>query len=419
MLAYEVYLDSNCILNSSENINTGVRSATLSIEIKEPGSFEFKLIPNHPIKSNITIYKSIVYIIMSNIKNGITLDSYIPFMGRVKSIDEDIYGYITCTCEGVYATLKDIYVDEYVGTTKTVDTVLNKLFNEQMVYILGSGYAFNYVYSGNNGGNKSWSSISTSEGSTSVDSSDRYRIAADVINNEIIDKLGGFMYYVFNERSAVDGYPCDTDITYYKSDSSADCYFDYNTPSGDLPVKKSSSSSDILPRFTYDSNIIDVTRSPVKTGIWTGLFPVGKNGLLLDDPDPDYRKEPVSSDNLIWVSSLVNKYGKILKRVEFPKAEDMNTLRNYANQYVTKYASTDWFGMKNHTLQAIEPCLVSDFNKLVKIAYPGMVQIDDTNVVCLNCLSIKHDLFDAEKSEYVFGPIVPDNVINEDLSRWK
>lgn len=419
MIAYKVYADQTLILDTVNEVNDGLISAQLSLELNEAGSFDFTLLRTHPQKSNITPYKTIIAVEMIYIDETNTIqDDYIPFLGRVTSIDEDMYGNTSYQCEGAMAFLNDIYVNKKLANQITVHTYLGRLFIDYRS-IITSGMGQNYYdenklisFISGEGSDASWTYGRDIEESGEEAPKDEYRSLLEIIKNDVIDKIGGIYYLVHGKTQ--NGYY--TDSTYYNADDSMGLTFNYDTQSGHLPSIQGIFVINRIPHFDFNINIIDLSSSPIKTGIWTGIMPVGKDGLLLAD-----MADPTMIGNIVlWDDRMANRYGQIVKCIEFSEADTGSKLDSFAREYLRRFLSTDWYSMNNYTVKAVEPCLVSEnFNKLVKIGYPVYIQLEAPNEILLNCLSIKHNLFNVQDSQYVLGPVVPDNIINEDISTWK
>lgn len=421
MIAYKVYSDSYLLLDTQNNINSGMISGQISLEINQPGSFEFTLIRSHPHIENIKLLKSTIAVKIMYILNGNIIDSYWIFVGRPSSIDEDIYGNCTYTCESAMAFLKDCYM-RYSNYTLEQAGVIGEFFDDIMTIHTsmicdtrtGIPYDYNRVITARPAGTDYGYSDPFYITQTPEDERVEWHTMFDAVQDIIINAYGGIVNFVYDPGadSAIEsGGKFNIHAKYFNNHND---YFVYVTNSNSQPEVQGVYSIDNIPSFSFGDNIIEMSKTPVKTGIWTCLLPIGKDGI-------DIKTDEGSGwwpERIMPVNYMVDRYGIIVKQVDFSSIEDSATLRSAGEDYIRRFAYTDWYIENNYSIKAVEPCLVTDTLYLVKLGYPVRVQINDTQEKMLNTISIKHDLFDAQNSEYVIGPIVPKNIIDEDISSF-
>lgn len=450
MIAYRVYVDYAprwsvrvMLLDTISGFNEGMISGTLSLEINEPGSFEFSLISSHPHISDILLYKSTISIEMMYVDNSNgdpynIVDRYYPFVGRVVSTDTDIYGNVSYTCEGALAFLNDSYMSNFDSEYYSIETFLTACIEDHnaMVSIPGSdalqGRPFSYCPSFDASSTTMYRAKDLSDGNDKNYA--QYVKTKDAIMSNVIDIYGGFIYcvsspiYYYADSSLISYW--NTKIKYY---SDRNPVFSYDAVDSDgMPIIDEYISpiddnyDERLPLFSIETNIKDLSSSPIKTGLWTGIMPLGKDGLKI----VHFETDRADRSDVLYIDNLEEKYGRIVKAVEFSNIDSKDTLLDYGREYITIYGpqnSADLFSKNNYRVNAIEPCLTSSFNKLVRLGYPVILekeakQIDEPNIKHFyeftTAFSIKHNLFDANDSEYGLGMIIPKNIINEDMTRW-
>ncbi len=434
-----------------------------------------KLLNGCEVLNSIKKKKTLVFVYEAYVdSDGVIQDWYYPFMGRVSDVSIDINGNYDVECEGAFAFLNDIVmayhpdlhnayhsreIDDYVEFYKNAKYIFKSAveatelfghyadrypfkqmvmeFDESASDWMSDGYEYEILKDGFD-----FPEINKEEL--------EYSKVADVITNKIINEYSGvlyFLYYLPTDPTHMNDNPPDptgiNPVVYelilenwkrthpdhpirlsYTHDINPG--FGYNHDGLEFPTVEAIWVEDYgwYPSFGIGDNIISISKEALKTEIYTGIMPIGKDGLKLnntknhfdvsDTESIQYNYFPVRDDDVIWIPELVQKYGYIIKAVEFSDIETVTELRQAGNDYINRFARD--FGFK-YTINAIEPCEVfDDMNKLVKLAHITMVKDTDNVVHVIPCLSIKLDLFDLQNNEYVIGPIVPDSVINEDIS---
>ena len=437
MIAYRMYADEELILDTQDGVNDGILSANFKLELNKPSSLEFSMVASHPYIDNITMMKTSIILEMMYIDNNDKIkDDYYPFMGRVSAINQDMYGNKTFTCEGGLAFKNDYIVlndfETYsslklnVAFGKCIDTTRNTLTNDIRSGMTGDHY--------NDGRNIDWTLTTpiqkpapkTEEGEEPEEEklTLTYEKSIDMIQSYIIGPYGGVVYYhLFNYDydDTTNTFPKKIikdhliyEIGYYASLLTGFDYIGSNNIMPDEPQRLIELYyGDEIPSFGLNDNIVDIKPNYIKTGIWTGIMPVGKDGLTISG----YKNERDTDANTIWNMDLVRKYGYIHKTVNFSQVDSVDALRAFGRNYMARFANNDYYAMQTYEINGIEPCEVFEPTRyLVKLGYYVILQLNANTLISFPCLSIEHNLFDIQQSRYVIGPVVPDTILNEDFT---
>lgn len=433
MIAYRLYADEELLLDTQDGINDGILSASFKLELNKSSSAEFSMVTSHPFINKITMMKTSIIIEMLYIDDdNVVKDDYYPFMGRVSAISQDMYGNKTFTCEGASAFENDQVImndlQDLAGTLHVNDVFTKSIGSSRT---LTNGIVFNpNYYNENNGSNVDWTltdeivkeiqKSDSEEESGGDEPSYSYEKSSDMIQNNIISPYGGVVYYYYAYNQFTDNH------TMLKEDFL--CYaayfntlltgFDYTLVDQNGCPKEPTGVVELYygeetPSFGLNDNIIDIKPNYLKTGIWTGIIPVGKDGLTIFGEKGDYD----TYRNTLWESDLVNKYGEIHKVVNFSRVDDPVALLAFGRNYMARFANNDYYAMQTYEINGIEPCEVFEPTRyLIKLGYYVILQINANTLISFPCLSIEHNLFDIQQSRYVIGPVVPDTILNEDFT---
>ena len=158
----------------------------LSVEVNEPGSFEFVMPPNHSYYSRPTLYKTTVEVFEFN---GSVYESI--FYGRVISISVDFYKQKTVRCEGCLAFFKDHVIDK-IESPGTKNIYSPKGFFGDVV----SDYNSNSYISDGRKFNGTIESVPNNDGPVLTKTIYRYvefENCWDVIDQKILKAEGGYL----------------------------------------------------------------------------------------------------------------------------------------------------------------------------------------------------------------------------------
>lgn len=432
MIGYNLYVDNVLVLDTINGVNLGVTSGNFEVKLNDVGSLEFTLLGTYENISNLKLFKTFVRVEMVYLRyeSGNTYrDNWRAFFGRVISIKDDIYGNKTFTCEDAFGFLKDCYVlvsnKDVWQTGVTINQLLTWCVSSwNSSYTNASNNGYMWLRTNSEGDLYIWGYDGAGQDSESDESyysylGLQYEKAYDAIKTHIFDTSGGALYFSYNQGTSSGREYTYINMAYYNTVDSSLSYNQF-----DDPVKDTGSDISIVfdeddestrpekPSFNFTDNILSLSKSDIKNEIWTGLLVVGKDGMTISGVKYNF-----SSTSIYWDSSAVEKYGKIVKVVEQSELETASDCESYAMSYVSQFSPMRFDGMHNYTITAIEPCeSIANCHYLTRLGYYAYVQVSDTLLVRYPCLSIKHDFFDIQSSEYCFGPIIPGNVLNETIS---
>lgn len=438
MITYGLYLHTYAgrvtLLDSQSGINIGVVSGNFELKLNEAGSLEFTVLPFNTTYDNTEIdvndgmiipYETTIALNMKYIdSSGSVKDNWWPFVGRPISVEMDMYGNKTVQCEGAMAYLNDAYM-----------TYWDHKYDKVKLFITNGLTCYNNIKKmyGNVGGH-SWRQMTyqnRSDGEnpfTFTEEYDKdkknvsYIKVLDGITEHILDAYGGILYFNYYPNQSND---YSIQFSYYAELLQG---FDYSTAPNKLPEEIAilpEEYGQTIPSFGIDDNITNITEQYVKTDIWNALMPIGEDAITKMGEDRDYLDlNDVMDINDILSGSFRGYADPIVKAVEFSevkKGDDSGKkLLEEGTKYIKTFAKRDYVNMRNYTINAIEPCEVFEAtNYIVKPGYPVIISGVKGDVSHYPCLSIKHDFFNAQNSEYTAGPFIPQNIINEDISTWK
>ena len=105
---YQIYADGVLIHDMRlEDSTRTVLDPYLTVELNEPGSLEFKMLPDHIMYNSLSKIKSII-----TVRDG----SRSIFRGRVIADERDFNNEKTVTCEGMYGFFNDSIVRPHEKT---------------------------------------------------------------------------------------------------------------------------------------------------------------------------------------------------------------------------------------------------------------------------------------------------------------
>lgn len=436
MIAYIMYVNNfgtqKLLLDTENGINKGITAGSFELTVNEIGSLEFTMVKSHPCYDDIKLIDSTIALQMKYIdSNGVTQDMWWPFVGRPTSIRKDMYGNMQVTCESAVGYLNDVYVVYYDYKFTTFYDLLHHVIPQYNTIKEKTHTFYSNVPS-------TWRKIDyerTGSGDQSAfeynkdyDKENKNESAIkvfDLIKDQILDAYGGTLYFIYYPNNGDYKIRCG----YYGFENLWHG-FDYSVSYNVMPhYGIEIETPRWYPRFSIDENIMSITEEPIKNGIYTGILPIGNEAIF-------------SEEKWIYQSSLGSNEpcrDRIVKAVQFDtdsvvKAEDESEedykqrvrykLDEYSANYISRFYDHNYFANTNYTINAIEPCEgPGDFTlrKIVKPCY--MVDVDTNGRIdnCIRrvCISIKHDLFNIQNSEYIVGDVIPNNIINEDISRWR
>lgn len=362
----------------------GVTRATVNMAVNEPGSLSFNYKPYPGTKMTVQPYTSCA----AAYANGKCI-----FAGRVTNCTEDIYGNISVDCEGALAALNDVVVPYRKGLYEKVSDLLDAIQKNYRVVAENSNIQIN-------AGSYADEPLEiVVKKNTIIDGEEQeepkepltYRKGYELLKEKVLDTRSSCVYpsYMYDGQSNK-VYVSATFIGH----------------------QKGAVLSDTQRPFYTGVNIIDLSSDWAKWNPYSGVLPVGKDGLTIgsdDESEPEYM---LSYDDVVWSSKLESAFGPIVKVVEFSEVEEKEDLLNLGKLYLNIYGLNP--GLK-YTVTAVEP---SDIYENIS----GASEIGDIGVVndyAAPILAIKYDLLSVDKNEYTIGPYVPEGILNEDITYIK
>lgn len=280
---YKVYLDSTELLHGvAEGVLLVSPKATL--EINNAGSFEFTMLPNHPLYDSIEKMKSKISVYQN--------DENI-FAGRVTEIEEDFYKRRKVYCEGELAYFNDSiqrpaeYHDMTVrGYLQALIDVHNAQVEESKQFQLGV--------------------VTVTDSNDSLYRYTNWEKTLSVIKTDLVDTLGG---YIFIRR--VNGIR----------------YIDYLA---DFP----NTSTQVI---EFGKNLLDFTRNFDATDIATAVIPLGAK---LEESEIEALGERVTIKSVnddcdfVYSQSAVDTYGWIFRTVTYDNVNVASTLKKKGEAFL-------------------------------------------------------------------------------------
>lgn len=189
-----------------------------------------------------------------------------------------------------------------------------------------------------------------------------------------------------------------------------------------------------LPFFCVGKNVISVSKEPALNEIITGVYPVGKNGLLLQNSNNGGSQ----ADRFIWDSESVYIHSRIAVALSFPDIDNRSDLRYVAQKWLSRHihagydSTTHYKSLANEskiTVTGPEPCEFG-YGKLLVSLMRDVFYSDDPstdtssetvrqNTMSRPVLSMHIDVFNPQSNTYTFGPYISDNYSETTISTTK
>lgn len=270
---YKVYCDEHLIFHTQmENIR--IFNPKLDVATNKTGSFTFTIYPTNPYYDKLNKLKSIIKVYQN--------DDLI-FRGRILDDDSYFHNEKKVVCEGELAFFLDTIQEDITNITNTGDLVaslINK-HNEQVE----EEKRFNI-------GNIDTELLKE----TMIDESSNFLNTWEIINKELLEKHGGYIWVRHEGKER---------------------YIDYIS---DFKVKSNQ------PVIEFGKNLLDFSRKNKGSNIATAIIPLGKNRLDI--------KGVNGGINYLVDEDSKSKYGFICKVVEFSEITSANDLMIKGQQYL-------------------------------------------------------------------------------------
>lgn len=267
---YKVLCDGNLIFHTQME-NRRIFSPKLDIATNKTGSFTFTIYPSNPYYQKLYKLKSIIEVYN---------DDFLMFRGRILDDDSHFHNEKQVVCEGELAFLLDT-IQEDITSIKDTQVLLttiienhNSQVDETKQFKLGDIQITNEI---------------------TIDENSKYLNTWEVINGELLNKHGGYIWV----RHEEDGN-----------------YIDYLK---DFDIESNNS-------IELGKNLLDYSRKVKGSSIATAVIPLGKNGLTI--------KSVNNNVNYLSNEDKVNEYGFICKVVEFSDVVDASELKSKGQAYL-------------------------------------------------------------------------------------
>lgn len=258
-----------------------ISSAKIALEVNKVGGFDFTIHPTHPLFGSIQKLKSIIEVYQDNV---------LLFRGRVLSDTMGFYKNKDIVCEGDLAYFNDTILRPYDFTGTPAEFLQLILTSHNAQVEVNKQFTLGNV-------------TVTDPNDTIARSSIDYEKSWDVINDKLINLLGG---YIVIRR--VD------DIN----------YIDYLTDS----VYQS------LQAIEIGSNLLDVVKDTRGDEIVTALIPLGSKLKDADGNDTDIRLTIADVNgglDYVFNQSAVDAYGWIFATETWDDVTDATNLKTKGN----------------------------------------------------------------------------------------
>ena len=288
---YYLTFHASSIYDQSQMDTLSVNGPKCTLELNNPGSLSFTLMPDHPLFNTLEPLSSFVQVLD---------DGEEIFYGKIKSRSEPkITGQVSFTCEGAIGFLQDSEVPPDAknssGGTQSRKMKAKDFFTWCIQKHNEDVDDFRRKLTVGN--------ITASKKEEQADYSiTSYTQTKSAIESNILNVYGGFLKI----RSANHGRVH---------------YIDWVQDYGDLNPQT----------VAIGENVVDQTNEIDATSMFTVLRPVGNNGVKLSEGTID-----------LYPAADMAKYGRIVKTIEFKAAKNETELRTAANKYKESFSKTQF-----------------------------------------------------------------------------
>ena len=272
---YQIKL-GNYVLYDLRDEELILENPELNLEVNKVGSLSFSIYPNHPYFDRINKLSSVITVL----KNNNTI-----FKGRVISEEQGLYNSKKFECEGILSYLNDSIVRPYsfTGTPEEYFANLINNHNNQVTEVQKLKVGEITV---------------TDPNDYITRSSINYASTWDILNEDLINKLGGYLK------------------VRYESDGT---YIDYLSDFNDT-------STQII---EFGENLIDVLVKNDALDVYTAVIPLGAEIQNDDGTSEKLTIKSVNNDlDYIVNQDAFNKYGLIFAPVENTTWDDVTIASN-------------------------------------------------------------------------------------------
>lgn len=376
-LEEKIFYDSE-----SGDLNYAISEPKLKIELSKAGTFEFTILPTHPMYNFFFKMKTYIRIMQ---------DEYEIFRGRVFEKEDTTYMERHIRCEGDLAYLIDslqppqqtVGSDTTTDTTKTnatyraqygnhvaaksskirkldlgdVTNTSNTLKNQLIQYISHHNSQIENEKKFTVG-----NVTMTASGPVNF-SSNNYRDTKTCIDSDLLKQYGGFL----QTRKNQNGYT----------------FLDWLKQPGVTSQQK----------IVLGVNLLDIQQKYESDDLFTILVPIGDSDLTIAS---------VNNGNIgIENAAAIAKYGRIYKTQSYSGVTNASELKALGQAYMNANCKPDEISL---TIKAIDMNLLDGSAESIQVGSTVTVISDPHEIeVSLTCISIEYDLQNPENNSYEIG----------------
>lgn len=472
MIKFEVYYDyedpANLLYDSSSATNNGFMSGEVGIEVGKASEFTFSLSPDHPMKNSLKRYGPAIAVKESYISNGSVQDSIYLFLGRIISIDDDIYGNATYTCEGALNFLNDFrFSDVLSGTSIYLNDIDTSTFDTEKFIKRALDRYSQSMCNNENATSANYSQY----GDSSINSRafqfgeingigpagfpcvvNRFKdttggvSAYEMLMDNAAKDCGGFFYlehnkypssaasYLRNHYYTVVSFNCTSDYEFLGFP------YDEDDPMGSL-MDMHYKVMENYPTFTFGDNLLSYDRESSYDEVFSGVMPISSDGVTLSYNDSSRSTKGYNTSDYIWNADAISEYGRIVKKLEFDltakatiegdeyeESEEyvpdstLQSMRTNSEHWLASHVRLD---ISKYIIRGLEPIEYSDADGVERLRSKYLIRpmhgviLDDPyrDVYFWGpCLSMKINLFEPDKNEYTIGLYLPEKFTTDRIS---
>ena len=269
---YQVTCDGQLVYDPRVD-ELAILSGEASLTTNKSGVFEFELPITHPMRNKIKKLKSVIQVYD---------DGLLIFSGRSLTDESDFYNTGKITCEGELAYLLDsIQVPKEYHNTTPREYLEDKIAQHNAQ--VGADKAFTVGI------------VNVTNSTDNVYRIDDYGTTWDIINDKLIDRLGGYLRVRYDDGVR---------------------YLDYITDYSQTCTQE----------VRFGENLLDLTQYTTAQDIKTAIIPIGTDGLTIESVN--------GGKNYIYDEQAVAEYGWIFGTAEFENVTLPENLKAKAEDYL-------------------------------------------------------------------------------------
>lgn len=354
----------------------------LNLELSKAGTFEFVILPTHPMYDFFKTMKTYIRIMQDDAE---------IFRGRVLQIQDSTWKERDVKCEGDLAYLIDSYQPPQQSVSSNTVSTTTKSNDEYRSMYGGHVSSESTVVQSISLGDIENTSrkleaqfrkyieqhnslievekqftvgeVTVDDVGTASFSSSSYRDTKNAIDTDLIDRYGGYLQTRKNQNGPT--------------------YIDWLKEPG-ITCGQS---------IVLGINLVDLQKKIEGDELFTIFVPIGDEDLTIES----------ANDGSIAIedSSKIAKYGKIYKTESYNGVEDPNELKKLAQDYMAANCKPEKL---TFTIKAVDMSLLDGDIDTIKVGSTVRVVSDPHGIeVSLTCISIEYDIQNPENNSYEFG----------------